>query len=63
MKLSHKFIIKAMLDPWENIRSITSEMVKADDGLHKKSVCKYYKIYKKTNEWLLYGTWKCMSER
>jgi len=47
MKLSHKFIIKAMLDPWENIRSMTSEMVKADDSLHKKSVCKYYKINKK----------------
>ena len=47
MKLSQKFIISAMLDPWENIRSLTSELVIADNNLHKKRVCSYYNIDKK----------------
>jgi len=47
IKLSHKFVINAMLDPWENIRSMTSEKVNADNISHKNSVCEYYNISKK----------------
>ena len=46
MKISQKLVISSMLDPWETIRSLSSENIRAQNNYHKQSVCTYYNINK-----------------
>ncbi len=48
LKLALDYVLESTTDPWENIRSISTEAIKSATALHIDPVCGFYEIDKKT---------------